>query len=287
MKRWVAAGLGLALAVGSVMADEVRSQVEQRIRLAAALFADSPAAQRITRSGNAEAVALLDQGRLHHAMAEEALRRGDMAEARREIDEALRHVGAARRLVPDSAVRQAAAKQRHEELMASLERLVEAWRVQDGAAAPQDGDLASAESLMSTARSLGAAGRHVEALAALKTAERQVITGMNRSLQQREINYTQRAGTPEQEFQLELRRHQAMADLLPVAVGELRPQASAVQLIERYAETSRTLRAQAEQKAQAGDITEALALVRKAMLNLQRAMQAAGLSMPQSTETTQ
>ena len=83
----------------------------------------------------------------------------------------------------------------------------------------------------------------MEALAALKTAERQVITGMNRSLQQREIDYTQRAGTPEQEFQLELRRHQAMADLLPVALGELRPQASAVQLIERYAETSRTLRA--------------------------------------------
>ena len=286
MMRWLAVGFGLTLALGSATADEARTQVEQRIRLAATLFADSPAAQRIAGSGNASAIGLFDEGRLHQTMAEEALRRGDTAVARREIDAALRQMGAALRLVPDSAARETAARKRHEHMMASLERLVDSWRARGGAAAAQDGDLLVALNLMNTARYFGRSGRHVEALFTLESAERHVLAGMSRALQQREIDYTQRAGTPEQEFQIELQRHQGMADLLPVAVSELKPRANAVQLLERYAATSRGLRAQAEIKFQSGDVTAALALIRDAMQNLQSAMQAAGLSMPQATETT-
>ena len=287
MTPWLVIGFGLTLTLGSAMSDEARTQVEQRIRLAATLFADSPAAQRITGSGNTNAIGRLDEGRLHHSMAEEALRRGDLAAARREIDEALGHVGAALRLVPDSAARQAAARKRHEQMMVTLERLVESWRAHAGAAATHDGDLFAALSLMNTARYFGQGGRHAEALSTLELAERHVLTGMNRSLQKREIDYTQRAGTPEQEFQIELQRHQGMADLLPVAVSELKPRPNAIQNIERYSATSRGLRAQAEQRFQSGDAAAALALLRDAMLNLQRAMQAAGLAVTQDTETTQ
>lgn len=283
--RWAAVGVGLALSLGPVAADEVRAQVEQRIRLAAQLFADTPTAQRITGSGNTQAIGHLDEGRLHHTLAEEALRRGDLATARREIDDALRHVGAARRLVPDNTARQAAARQRYERLTATLERLVDTWRAHAGSDV-QDGDLVAALGLMGGARYLSEAGRHLEAVQTLETAERHVLSGMNRALQQREIDYTQRASTPAQEFQLELQRHQGMAELLPVAVAELKPRADAVELIERYAESSRALRAQAQQQFQAGDVAGALAQVRSAMLYLQRALQAAGLTMPQPAEGT-
>ena len=283
--HWAAVGVGLALGLGPVAADEARAQVEQRIRLASQLFADTPAAQRITGSGNAQAIGHLDEGRLHHTLAEEALRRGDLATARREIDDALRHVGAARRMVPDSTARQAAARQRQERLTVTLERLVDTWRAHAGTNV-QDGDLVAALGLMGSARYLSEAGRHAEAVQTLETAERHVLSGMNRALQQREIDYTQRASTPAQEFQLELQRHQGMAELLPVAVAELKPRADAVALIDRYAESSRALRAQAQQQFQAGDVAAALAQVRSAMLYLQRALQAAGLTMPQPTEGT-
>lgn len=284
LARLALVGLALA-AAGSVLGDESRQQVEQRLRLAARLIADSPTALRITRSGNTQAAGHLDEGRLHQALAEDALQRGDLAGARREIDDALRHVGQARRLVPDDGVRQAAARQRQEQMLATLERLIESWR---GHAAPtdaQDGDLVAALGLIGTARAFGEAGRHTEAVFTLEAAERHVLSGMQRALQQREIDYTQRAGTPAQEFELELQRHQGLAELLPLALGELKPRAEAAALIERYAQSSRALRAQAQQHSQGGDPVAALALLRNAMLYLQRALQAAGVSLPQPTET--
>jgi len=283
MKRATAAGLGLLLALAGAAADDTRAQLDQRVRLAARLIADLPTSQRIATSGNAQAIGQLDEGRLHHALAAEALQRGDLVLARREVDAALRHVSQARRLVPDAGARQAAAGRRQEQMQATLARLIDAWRAHAGAAVAQDGDLYAAESLISTARSFAEAGRHIDAVFTLELAERHVLAGMNRVLHARELDYTQRAATPEQEFQLELLRHQGLTELVPLAVSELRPRADALALIERYGESSRALRAQALQQLQGGDAAGALVPLRQAMLFLQRALQAAGLALPEAT----
>lgn len=278
--------LGLALLLPpAARADENRAQVEQRIRLAAQLIGDSPTAQRITNSGNGQASSHLDEGRLHLSLAEDALRSGNLATARRAVDEALRHVGQARRLVPNADLQKAASQRRQEQLLASLERLVEAWRVHAGAGDVQDGDLVAALGLIGTGRYFADAGRYQEAVYTLELAERHVLSGMNRALQQRELDYTQRPSTPEQALALELRRHQAMAELLPLAVTELKPKAPALTLIERYAESSRTLRSQAQKLQQTGDVQQALARIRDAMLFLQRGLQAAGVSTPLPTDS--
>lgn len=292
--RRAAPGLAMLLAgaaclVGSAWADDSRAQVEQRIQLAARLLNDSPTAQRIAASGNSIAQGHFDQGRLHQSMAEDALRRGDLAGARQAIDDALRHMGQARRLVPDAPARQAAARQRQQQMMATLERLVQAWPGAPGLNAsaepsgPMDGDLFAALGLMSTARYFAQAGRHEEAVHTLSVAERHVLAGLQQALGTREINYTPSAGTPQQELQQELQRHQAMSDLVPLAVNELKPRADALALIERYGETSRALRTQALQQSQAGDVAGALNQIRNAVLYLQRALQAAGLSTPMPT----
>jgi hypothetical protein len=114
----VAAG-ALWLATGAQADEAARQQLEQRIRLTSALLADSPTAQRITTSGHAAAVTHLDEGRVHHAVAQDRLRQGDLDGARRAVDEALHHVTMARRLVPDQAGRQAVARQRHGEVLAN------------------------------------------------------------------------------------------------------------------------------------------------------------------------
>lgn len=283
MKRAAAAGLGLLLALAGAAADDTRAQVEQRVRLAERLIADLPTAQRIAGSGNAQAIGLLDEGRLHHALASEALQRGDLVVARREVDAALRHVSQARRLVPDAAARQAAAGRRQEQMQATLARLIDAWRAHGGAAVAQDGDFYAAESLISSARGFAEAGRHTDAVFTLELAERHVLAGMNRALHARELDYTQRAATPEQEFKLELLRHEGLSELVPLAVSELGPRADALALIERYGQSSRALHAQALQQFRNGDAAGALVPLRQAMLFLQRALQAAGVAMPQAT----
>jgi hypothetical protein len=258
-----------------------RAQLEQKIRLTAALISDSPAAQRITASGNANAVTHLDEGRVHHALAEELLARGDLAGARHAADEALRHIGMARRMVPDAPARLAAAQQRNQQLLGSIERLMQAWRARADSQPPDDGsDLTAAMGLIGRARQLAEDKRFDEANQSLAQAEKHVLAGMNRTLHAATLDYTLRSSDPAEEFQHELARHRGLVELLPLAVRDLKPQGDAMALIERYGDTSNTLQLQALQKFQAGETAQALTQLRNATLYVQRALLAAGLVAP-------
>lgn len=282
---WPALGLLLAVTGTTAAAadDSARAQVEQRVRLTARLISDTGTGQRISASGHARAVGHLDEGRLHQSMAEQALAAGDLVQARREADEALRHIGQARRLVPDAPARQADARQRHLQRLAALDRLLEAWQARaDGSAADVDGRVA-ATGLIGQARRLGDERRYDEAAESLTLAEHHVLTGMNRLLHQRTIDYSSRAETPQQQFQEALARHDGLAELVPVALSELRPGPDAATLVERYTDTSRTLRQQALQRQQRGDLADALADLQNAVLYVQRALAAAGVALPAGT----
>lgn len=279
--------LGLGLAPLQAQDEGLRLQVEQKLRLASRLLSDSPAAQRIATSGQAPAVAHLDEGRVHHALATDLFARGDYPGARRAVDDALRHLGMARRLVPDAPARQAQARQRHEQLAASVERLIEAWRVRSGATPRDDGgDMTAAIGLTAVARQQAQEGRYDDANQTLAQAERHVLAGMGRLLNATTLDYTQRAASPAEEFQIELARHRGFAELLPLAVRDLKPLPDAMLLIERYGDTGQTLQTQALQQFQAGDTTQALVHLRNATLYVQRALLAAGLAVPQPTGGT-
>ncbi len=280
----MAALLLAGVAARAADVSDPRVQVEQKIRLAGQLLADSPATQRIAGSGNSQALAHFDEGRIHHALANESLARGDVVGARREADEALRKLGLARRLVPDGAARQLAARQRYEQLSGGIERLVTAWRARAQAQSPADaGDLTAAVGLIGTARQLAQEARHEEANQNLLQAQGHVLTGMNRTLHAATLDYTVRPASPSEAFEHELARHAGFADLLPLAIRELAPRADALALLERYAETSRTLRAQAMQQSRSGATDLALDHIRNATLYLQRALLAAGLATPPAT----
>ncbi|QTN23814.1 hypothetical protein HZ992_02065 [Rhizobacter sp. AJA081-3] len=285
-RHFARAALAAALLLGVPGAraaedDAARAQLEQKLKLVARLVSDSPSAQRIATSGNAEAVAHLDEGRVHHALAADLLAKGDLAGARKAADHALHHLSMARRSAPDAPARREAARQRHDQLLASVERLVEALRARtsNGEAT----DLTSAIGLLSVARQHAQEGRYDEANQALAQAERHVLAGMTRTLNATTLDYTVRAASPVEEFQNELARHKGLAELVPLAVRDLRPRPDAMALIDRYGETSTQLHGQALQQFQAGEIAQALTHLRNATLYVQRALLAAGLVAPQPT----
>lgn len=274
----------LALATLSAQAlDDARVQVEQRIRLTAALLADSRAAQRISSSGNPQAVGHLDEGRVHHTLALERLARGDVDGAREAVDHALHHMGLARRLVPDDADRRAAARSRYTELMASTDRLIEAWRARaaESATAGDATDMTAALGLLGRSRDLAESGRHIEALALLQAAQFHVLAAVNQLLDAATLDYTERPATPAEAYRIEQARLQGMADLVPLALQQLQPAPDARLLIERYQDTSRRLRIQAQQRHEAGDTGQALDHLRNASQYLQRALAAAGVVTPE------
>ena len=291
MSRWLGAGVLVAACLAApagaqAPAGESRAAVEQRIALTSRLLGDSQTAQRIATSGSVEARAHIDDGRIHHALAEEAMQRGDLAEARKHADEALRHIASARRLAPDAPTRQSAARQRHEQLLGSLERMLEAWRQRLPAGSTDDGDRSAAMGLIDTARYLAQSGRYEESVHVLATAERHVLAGMSRLLASRELDYTQRPGSPAEEFQLELLRNQSLMDLIPVALADLRPPPDAQAQIARLSEASRALRLQAIQRFERGEVTQALTHIRNSSSYLQRALGAAGVALPAPTGET-
>jgi hypothetical protein len=264
--------------------DAARAQLEQKIRLVASLLSDSPTAQRIAGSGNEQAMAHLNEGRVHHAAAKSQLEVGDLTAARRSADEALVHLGMARRMVPDAPSRQAAARQRHEQLVSSVERLFEAWRSRAAASATSDGsEMMAAAGLLDVARQQAQQGRYDDANQALARAQQHVLTGMRQSLGGNTLDYTQRPANVAEEYQLELARLRSHVELLPLAVRDLRPTTEAQALIERYTEAANVLQTQAQQQFQAGDAGQALAQVRSAALYVQRALLAAGLATPQAS----
>jgi hypothetical protein len=282
MKRALTAALLLALCSAALAADEAKAQAEQRVRLAERLIADSPAAQRIQASGNATAVSHLDEGRLHLSLADEALKAGDYTRARKTADDALQHLGMARRLVPDAPSRQLVLRQRHEQQLASMERLIEAWRVRAGSA--NDSALLDATGLVSQARRLGDEQRYDESLQMLAATERRVLDGMGRVLGSRELDYSARAGTPAEAYQFEMARHSALAELVPLALRELQPRPDARALIERYLQSGKALHAQALQRFDSGDTATALATLRSASGYVERALNAAGVVTPNPTD---
>lgn len=285
------AALAAALLVGGTAqaqspddAAQQRAQVEQRLRLVASLLSDSRRAQRIVTSGSTEAVAHLDEGRVHHSLAGELLAKGDLAGARKAADEALKHLGMASRHVPDAPARREAARARHEQLLASVERLLESLRGRAGQA--EAADVTAALGLVTVSRQQAQEGRYDEANQSLAQAERHVLAGMNRTLNATTLDYTVRAASPVEEFQIELARHRGLAELIPLAVRDLQPKADAMALIDRYGESRSALYAQALQHFQSGDVVQALAHLRNATLFVQRALLAAGLVAPQPTGTT-
>lgn len=284
MTRSLAAVLLLALCSSVGAADDAKTQAEQRVRLATRLIADSPAAQRIQASGHAMAISHLDEGRLHLSVADEALKAGDYPKARKTADDALHHLGMARRLAPDAPSRQLMLRQRHEQQLASMERLIEAWRVRAGATAGNDNTLLDAMGLVGQARLQGEQQRYEESLQTLAAAERYLLDGMSRVLTSRELDYSARAATPAETYRMEMARHSGLAELVPLALRELQPRPDARALIERYLQSGKALHAQAQRRFEVGDTTGALATLRSASSYVERALNAAGVVTPAPTD---
>lgn len=287
-RAWVAV---FALLMGSAPrlwadTDSDRAQVAQKMALAARLLSDPSATERIISSGSRPAVGHLNEGRVYHALAADLLARGDVDAAHRAVDQALRLLGVARRLVPDATSRRAAAQTRHEQLMGSTERLIDAWRERAGSQVQGYGnELTAALGLIEVARRLARDGHYEESNQTLVRAERLVLSALNQTLHAATLDYTLRAKNPAEAFEHELARQRDFAALLPLAVRDLKPRPDAITLIDRYTETSNALQTQALQQQRAGNTAQALAHLRNATLYLQRALLAAGLASPQANES--
>jgi inorganic triphosphatase YgiF len=101
-------------------------------------------------------------------------------------------------------------------------------------------------------------------------------------LQGQTLVYDRRFANSRDEYAHELARNRSYESLVPLAIAEYRPSREAQALIERYVRQSRALRERAESQAAPNDHAQAILSLVEGTDSLQRALQASGLTVPQT-----
>lgn len=269
---------------GETPAAAARLQLERKAQLMRRLLNDSPAVKRISENGNEEARRYFAAAGQHQATAEAALAAGDLPRADAQFNEALWMVGKARQLVPDSMKRVIEYRFRYAQLLASIESLEASYRAhlqRTNRAPARDASWVTVSRMVEQAKTYRTAEQLPEANRALIDAQNALLAALGSVLQGVTLDYTPRFTEAADEFKFELDRHQSYADLVPIALAELKPSADAQKATHRHVEAGRGLRGQAQQLAAARDYEGALKTIRAGTDELQRALQAAGLAVPQ------
>lgn len=292
------AGVAPTPAVASVPASTERAgsaqaAVESKTRLIRVVLSQSPAMQRIPQSNNAQAKKKLADAQALFARASAEANAGRHDAALKMLDETLREIAAASRLVPDTAQLATQERSRYASLLESTRAFVNLHKNLSARMAarnvPSSGNpldtILSVKQQMEKAESQASAGNYKDANAILNDAYKNVVTALNRMLMSETIVYDNKFESPAEEFRHELARNRSYEELVPLAIAQFNPPRETATMSERYAQQSRELRGAAEKQAASGDYTTAMKTIQDATTHLQRALRTAGVIVPQSIES--
>lgn len=262
--------------------------VLQKIAMVDKMLNHSPVAARVLNSQNEPARRHFTHARelIEHAQALSAgglLRGADAL-----LNEAIWEISRAQQLVPDPGSLQAGERARFmqlEDSVTALQRtaLIALPATSGRQAESTDGVAARANSLVDQAVVLARADRYIEANKQLDQALVLLLKDASARLAGHTIVYDWRFADRREEFDFELERFGSFERLVPLALLEFRPSAEALALIERYVAQARQLRERGEAQLTL-NTGAAIKSVVEGTDSLRRALQAAGLVVPQTLD---
>lgn len=264
-------------------------QVEQKAGMLDRMLNHSPLAGRIANSQNDEARQHFGRARDLTQHARRVIGEGDLRAADNLLNEAILEVSKAQQLVPDPGVQQAAERARYahlEDSVAALRRTAQIALPNVPAARKAESDqaLRSADGLVEQAVALARSDKYIEANRHLDRALMLLLKDASQRLTGQTIVYDHRFANRREEFDFELNRHRDFERLVPLALLEYRPSPEARVLVERHVEQARELRERAEAQVERDPLL-AIRHLLDGTEALRRALQAAGLSVPQAMST--
>lgn len=274
-------------------ADSLRVTLQNKQRLVERQLTQSPAALRIRQSKHAQANKLLAQAQAYHVRAQEQADAGRAQAAMELLDEALRQIMAASKLVPDVAHQAVLERRQNAQLRAALSNFqalhksltnrMESKKAQTLNVNADSGRIAT---MVAQADALIASGKQREANGLLSDAYRTVVSTLINMLAAETIVYGLKFDSPTEEYRHELARNLGYEELIPIALVQLNTAPQTATLAERHVQQSRHLRQVAQKQASGGEYPVALKTMQDATEQLQRALRVAGVLVPQSTEFT-
>ncbi|MBC5764028.1 hypothetical protein [Ramlibacter albus] len=288
---WTHAAIVVALSQAFAQADVERpapsaQAVEQKLTMLDKVLNQSPVVARVAASNNEKARRHVASARELALHARTLTTMGQLRGADALVNEAIIEISRAQQLVPDPGSQQAGERARY----AQLEDSVSALRRTAEIALPQ-GDARAAEAaqrvtakvgeLVQQATTLARADKYIEANRQLDQAVVLLLRDASARLAGQTIVYDRKFADRKEEFAFELARHRSFERLVPLALLEYRPSPEALALVERHVAEARELREAAEGVA-GRDALLAIRKVNEGTDALRRALQAAGLVVPQT-----
>lgn len=262
--------------------------IKQKLQLVKMLLAKSPALERASRNDNTTTKQLAGAAAKHYANAVKSLNSGELVRANELLDEALRLIEDVSRLAPDPQEVAAEQRTRYAKLLEGVRSIQFSYQDLRHRLTPKDtvspatlADLERVRGLVGQAQTFAATGRYREAGDLLKTAHAMVVSALNKLPASTAVPYEFKFETAAEEFDYEVARYHSYEELAPIAYAELKPGEASINLSERYVKESHATLDAAKKQASTGDYSTAISTLQNAIKQLQTALQAVGVIVPE------
>lgn len=261
-----------------VSAEDVR----QKISYANIVMMSKPA-KRVAASDNEEAKAMLLGAKKMVADARSALEAGDDSKALAMVDESLRKMSEASKMVPSDKLIDEWRK-RYEDLVKQLDDQQESYKKQYdrivnkvGRSAVVTYDKEEVNKMQASADSLMQQNKLQQAIKLLEEATAIVTVAINKMLDSQTVVYELDISTPEGEYKYETDRYIGYLELVPVVLVEKQPSSGQQSLFDSFVNKAGGLYQKSEELANKGQYPDAIILIREATNQMRRALRLLGV----------
>lgn len=271
----------LAQPSGADNPEPKRKLIEQKIRLLDMLV-NSPAAKNAAAGRDPESASLLAKGRASFEAARQALANNQFDEAARLLDEALKSTAAASRKI--SADGSGLSESAQRKSLADMAEQVATYRAavvdltrDNKVAAEARQLLLQIDALSSESTQLADAGRLGDANKKRAAAYKLAVEEITRLRAGQEVILSLKFETPADEYAYEQKRFGSNLTLVDMMIAEGRAEGQKRKLVDDLVTEGHKLKGLAETEAHSGRHKEAVALMEKATVQLNRALQSMGV----------
>ena len=251
----------------------------------ASMVLSSASAKRVEESGNAEAMAILNDARSNIANAKTSLESSDYETAMGQVNEGLRLVTAASRAIStESHMSAVNHKAQYDELVNSLntydgsyKRNVERAK-KNGEKPSSSLDEGAYNALVTSGKAKAKNGDYAGANKDLNKAQNMITSVLTEMLHAQTITYDKSFDTPKEEYEYELSRAESYEELVPIAIEQKKPSQRALGLIDGFVAKGVRIKSEGKDVAAKGDYKMAIMAMQAATSNFQRALRIAGVN---------
>lgn len=257
--------------------------VKQKISFAEMFVSQSSAATRVANSDNDKAKVAYTDAHERLNSARVALDGGDLKLALLEVDESLRSMSTAARLVPTPEQLEEQkrifvglmdeVKTFEESYKRNIERLEKGGRTD----VREHLSYAELESTIEAAESLHEMKEIAAANRLMKGLQKTITAALGKILDNQTVVYDKNFATPKEEYEYELSRFLSYEELVPLAVEQKQPSKRALELMDQFVVKGKDIYQQSLPVAKKKDYKESILMLQGATFQLQRALRMVGV----------